>query len=64
MGSARPGDACASRTPRCSAATLHRRSRRSVFKTGGDAFCAAFHTASDALAAALEAQRASIANHG
>ena len=29
-----------------------------VFKTGGDAFCAAFHTASDALAAALEAQRA------
>jgi adenylate cyclase len=30
----------------------------SVFKTGGDAFCAAFHTASDALAAALEAQRA------
>ncbi len=29
-----------------------------VFKTGGDAFCAAFHTASDAIAAALEAQRA------
>ena len=29
-----------------------------VFKTGGDAFCAAFHTASDALAAALESQRA------
>ncbi len=29
-----------------------------VFKTGGDAFCAAFHTASDALGAALEAQRA------
>ena len=29
-----------------------------VFKTGGDAFCAAFHTASDALAAALDAQRA------
>jgi TolB-like protein/Tfp pilus assembly protein PilF len=29
-----------------------------VFKTVGDAFCAAFHTASDALAAALEAQRA------
>lgn len=29
-----------------------------VFKTGGDAFCAAFHTASDALAAALAAQRA------
>jgi len=29
-----------------------------VFKTGGDAFCATFHTASDALAAALEAQRA------
>ncbi len=29
-----------------------------VFKTGGDAFCAAFHTAPDALAAALEAQRA------
>ncbi len=29
-----------------------------VFKTGGDAFCAAFHTASDAVAAALEAQRA------
>ena len=29
-----------------------------VFKTGGDAFCAAFHTASDGLAAALEAQRA------
>ena len=29
-----------------------------IFKTGGDAFCAAFHTASDALAAALEAQRA------
>src|ERR1700675_1118769 len=28
-----------------------------VFKTGGDAFCAAFHTASDALAAALDAQR-------
>ena len=31
-----------------------------VFKTGGDAFCAAFHTASDALAAALDAQRALI----
>jgi class 3 adenylate cyclase len=30
----------------------------SVFKTGGDSFCAAFHTASDALAAALDAQRA------
>jgi TolB-like protein/class 3 adenylate cyclase len=29
-----------------------------VFKTVGDAFCAAFHTAPDALAAALEAQRA------
>jgi class 3 adenylate cyclase len=29
-----------------------------VFKTGGDAFCAAFHTASDALGAALDAQRA------
>ena len=29
-----------------------------VFKTGGDAFYVAFHTASDALAAALEAQRA------
>ena len=29
-----------------------------VFKTGGDAFCAAFHTASDALDAALDAQRA------
>jgi TolB-like protein/class 3 adenylate cyclase len=29
-----------------------------VFKTGGDAFCVAFHTAPDALAAALEAQRA------
>src|SRR4029078_1894052 len=29
-----------------------------VFKTGGDAFCAAFHTAPDALAAALEAPRA------
>ncbi len=29
-----------------------------VFKTGGDAFCAAFHTAPDALASALEAQRA------
>ena len=29
-----------------------------VFKTGGDAFCASFHTAADALAAALEAQRA------
>jgi TolB-like protein/class 3 adenylate cyclase len=29
-----------------------------VFKTGGDAFCATFHTASDALAAALDAQRA------
>ena len=29
-----------------------------VFKTVGDAFCAAFHTASDGLAAALEAQRA------
>jgi TolB-like protein/class 3 adenylate cyclase/tetratricopeptide (TPR) repeat protein len=29
-----------------------------VFKTGGDAFCAAFHTASDALTAALDAQRA------
>ena len=28
-----------------------------VFKTGGDAFCAAFHTAADALSAALEAQR-------
>ena len=29
-----------------------------VFKTVGDAFCAVFHTASDGLAAALEAQRA------
>jgi TolB-like protein/class 3 adenylate cyclase/Tfp pilus assembly protein PilF len=29
-----------------------------VFKTIGDAFCAAFHTAADGLAAALEAQRA------
>ena len=29
-----------------------------VFKTIGDAFCAAFHTASDALTAALDAQRA------
>jgi len=29
-----------------------------VFKTGGDAFCAAFHTASDAAAAAVDAQRA------
>jgi TolB-like protein/class 3 adenylate cyclase/Tfp pilus assembly protein PilF len=29
-----------------------------VFKTGGDAFCAAFHTAPDAFAAALDAQRA------
>jgi TolB-like protein/class 3 adenylate cyclase/Flp pilus assembly protein TadD len=29
-----------------------------VFKTGGDAFCAAFHTAPEAIAAALEAQRA------
>jgi TolB-like protein/class 3 adenylate cyclase/Tfp pilus assembly protein PilF len=29
-----------------------------VFKTGGDAFCAAFHTAADAVAAALDAQRA------
>ena len=29
-----------------------------IFKTGGDAFCAAFHTAPDALAAALESQRA------
>jgi len=29
-----------------------------VFKTVGDAFCAAFHTASDGLTAALEAQRA------
>ena len=29
-----------------------------VFKTGGDAFCATFHTAADALAAAFDAQRA------
>ncbi|HVO89687.1 MAG TPA: adenylate/guanylate cyclase domain-containing protein [Casimicrobiaceae bacterium] len=29
-----------------------------IFKTAGDAFCAAFHTASDALVAALDAQRA------
>jgi len=29
-----------------------------VFKTGGDAFCAAFHTAPDAVAASLQAQRA------
>src|SRR5215813_10678259 len=29
-----------------------------VFKTGGDAFCAAFHTAPDALAAALDARGA------
>jgi TolB-like protein/Tfp pilus assembly protein PilF len=29
-----------------------------VFKTAGDAFCATFHTAHDALAAALDAQRA------
>ena len=32
--------------------------RGHVFKTVGDAFCAAFHTAPDALCAALEAQRA------
>src|SRR5437773_2813813 len=32
--------------------------RGHVFKTVGDAFCAAFHTAPDALGAALEAQRA------
>lgn len=32
--------------------------RGHVFKTGGDAFYAAFHTASDAVAAALVAQRA------
>jgi TolB-like protein len=32
--------------------------RGHVFKTMGDAFCAAFHTAPDALGAALEAQRA------
>src|ERR1700741_5422717 len=32
--------------------------RGHVFKTVGDAFCASFHTASDALGAALEAQRA------
>jgi TolB-like protein/class 3 adenylate cyclase/Tfp pilus assembly protein PilF len=32
--------------------------RGHVFKTGGDAFCAAFHTAADAFAAALAAQRA------
>jgi TolB-like protein/class 3 adenylate cyclase/Flp pilus assembly protein TadD len=32
--------------------------RGHVFKTGGDAFCAAFHTAADATAAALDAQRA------
>src|SRR5438270_6732897 len=29
-----------------------------VFQVVGDAFCAAFHTATDALAAALDAQRA------
>src|SRR5262249_11103767 len=29
-----------------------------VFKTVGDAFCAAFHTASEALSAAITAQRA------
>jgi class 3 adenylate cyclase len=29
-----------------------------VFKAAGDAFCIAFHTAPDALAAALDAQRA------
>ena len=32
-----------------------------VFKTVGDAFCAAFSTAPDALAAALDAQRAVVA---
>jgi class 3 adenylate cyclase len=32
--------------------------RGHVFKTMGDAFCAAFHTAPEALGAALEAQRA------
>ena len=32
--------------------------RGHVFKTVGDAFCAAFHTAPAALCAALEAQRA------
>src|SRR5579862_9715736 len=32
-----------------------------VFKTVGDAFCAAFSTASDAVSAALEAQRALLA---
>ena len=36
------------------AVTAH---RGHVFKTGGDAFCAAFPTASDAIAAALDAQR-------
>ena len=36
------------------AVTAH---RGHVFKTGGDAFYAAFPTASDAVAAALEAQR-------
>src|SRR6185369_4463703 len=35
--------------------------RGHVFKTVGDAFCAAFHTAPDAVAAALEAQRAIVA---
>lgn len=32
--------------------------RGHIFKTGGDAFCAAFFTAADALAAALDGQRA------
>src|SRR5512134_815047 len=34
-----------------------------VFKTVGDAFCAAFATAVDAVAAALEAQRALLLEH-
>ncbi|WP_394793811.1 ATP-binding protein [Armatimonas sp.] len=40
-----------------------KKARGSIFKTLGDAFCAAFHTAPDALSAALTIQRALVAAH-
>ena len=47
--------------PRCARARRHRKPGSYIFKTMGDAFCAAFATAPNAIAAALEAQRALVA---
>ena len=59
MGGAPGGDArraCAPRRARCATAIVNANGH--VFKTVGDAFCAAFASAPDAVAAALAAQRA------